>query len=241
MPGFHHCPYIGFIDAYREKPGCLLHPQSPGNDGRDWRDICHYGGFACRAYFCPSHVHIPHRMLTLLIDAAQDWYAYGLIITRWKTLGFLNYFLYGTEYAVQQPRTTKIEIVRTAIYWILNWPYRKDAVRDRVHYFFNDAEPGPLLPDGFANTTSGNQHLSRSGQWEVDSRQPCPRHFHSSEHSLDCMGDSNAIWIEILQELGSTFDNETQMIEAIEQLAALSILPENSGNPGPDFIKPIGP
>lgn len=191
MPDFHHCPYIGFIDERREKPGCLLHPQSPGNDGRDWRDICHYGGFACRTYFCPSHVHIPPRMLTLLMDAVQDWYAYGLIITRWKTLACLDRFLFGTEYTQQRSRTTKIEIVRIAVDWILNWPYRQDAMKDRIHYFFNDAEPKPLLPDGFPHTSTGNLRLSSDG------------------------------WIEILQELGSTFDDETQMIEAIGRWASL--------------------
>jgi hypothetical protein len=197
LPDFHHCPFIGFIDSRREKPGCLLHPKSPGNDGRDWRDICHYGGFACRTYFCPSHVHIPHRMLTLLMDAAEDWYAYGLVITRRKTLECLDRCLFGQEKSEELARTTKIEIVRIAIDWILNWPYRKDAVRDRIHYFYNDAEPGPLLPDGFSDSATGNACLS------------------------------NACFIEILQELGSSFENDLQMLEAVERWASLSILREN--------------
>lgn len=197
LPDFHHCPYIGFIDRRREKPGCLLHPKSPGNDGRDWRDICHYGGFACRTYFCPSHVHIPRRMLTLLMDAAEDWYAYGLAITRRNTLEWLDRCLSGREKSGQPDRSTKIEILRMAIDWILTWPYRKDAVRDRIHYFFNDAEPGPLLPDGFPHISTGNPHLS------------------------------NAIWIEVFQELGSTFDNVTQMLEAVERWASLPILRDN--------------
>lgn len=197
LPDFHHCPYIGFIDRRMAKPGCLLHPQSPGNDGRDWRDICHYGGFACRTYFCPSHVHIPQRMLTLLMDATQDWYAYGLIITRRKTLAYIDRLLFGTRYAEHRSWATKIEIVRTAIDWILHWPYRKDAVRDLVHYFFNDAEPGPLLPDGFPVTKKRNPPVVK-----------------------DC-------WVEIFQELGSTFDNEAQMIKVAEGWISLSMLPEN--------------
>ncbi len=76
---FHHCPYIGLIGRNLSRPGCLLHPL--GNNGIDLRGISDYGGFACRAYFCPTHDCLSADIKILIRKAARDWFEYGLMIT----------------------------------------------------------------------------------------------------------------------------------------------------------------
>ncbi len=144
VPDFHHCPYIGFIDEAYRRPGCLLHPQAPGNNGMDFRDLCHYGGFACRTYFCPSHETMSHRMVDLLQSAIDDWYAYGLMITRRHLLAFLEERLFSENRDTPMASADRIVIVRKAAALVVDWPYRNDPVRDRIYYFFNDAQVQPI-------------------------------------------------------------------------------------------------
>ncbi|MEW6258599.1 MAG: hypothetical protein AB1547_01685 [Thermodesulfobacteriota bacterium] len=144
LPHFHHCPYIGFIDEAHRKPGCLLHPQVPANAGIDWRDLCHYGGFACRTYYCPSHESVSNRMHDLLQTAIDDWYAYGMIITRRHLLAFLEERLFSETRDIPLAATDRIDIVRKAAALVVDWPYRRNPVRDRIHYFFNDAPEQPI-------------------------------------------------------------------------------------------------
>lgn len=144
IPDFHHCPYIGFIDEAQRKPGCLLHPQVPDNAGIDWRDLCHYGGFACRTYYCPSHQSVSNRMYDLLQTAIDDWYAYGLMITRRHLLRFLEERLFSETRDKPPEATDRIGIVRKAAALVVDWPYRRNSTRDRIHYFFNDAPEQPI-------------------------------------------------------------------------------------------------
>lgn len=141
---FHHCPYIGFIDKAQRRPGCLLHPQAPANHGMDWRDLCHYGGFACRTYFCPSHENVSDPMRDLLQAAIDDWYNYGMMITRRHLIAFLEERLFSETRNESAGKMDRIGMVRKAAALVVDWPYRRDPVRDRVHYFFNDAEAKPI-------------------------------------------------------------------------------------------------
>jgi hypothetical protein len=81
LPELHHCPFLGLVGAAGERRvGCLLHPTAEGNGGVDLRGLSHYGGLACRVYFCPSHRRLPVPVKRLLRTAAEDWYDYGLTI-----------------------------------------------------------------------------------------------------------------------------------------------------------------
>jgi len=148
LPDFHHCPYIGFIDQAHRRPGCLLHPQAPANDGTDRRDLCHYGGFACRTYFCPSHGVVSDPMHDLLQTAIDDWYDYGMMITRWHLIAFLEERLFSETRDTPAGKMDRIGMVRKAATLVVDWPYRNDPVRDRIHYFFNDAEAQPIASPG---------------------------------------------------------------------------------------------
>jgi len=144
IPDFHHCPYIGFIDETHPRPGCLLHPQAPANGGMDWRDLCHYGGFACRTYFCPSHESMSQRMYDLLQTAIDDWYDYGMMISRRHLIAFLEDRLFSETRNAPMATNDRIGVVRKAAALVVDWPYRNDPVRDRIHYFFNDAKAQPI-------------------------------------------------------------------------------------------------
>jgi hypothetical protein len=81
LPEFHHCPFLGLVGAEHRRVGCLLHPLANGNGGVDFRGLSHYGGLACRVYFCASHRRLPAAVKRLLLAAADNWYDYGLTIS----------------------------------------------------------------------------------------------------------------------------------------------------------------
>ena len=81
FPGFHHCPFLGFIGDEKSRVGCLLHPSTPGNDGVDYRSLSWYGEQACRTYFCPSTNKLPPVYQSILTQSIDNWYVFGLIVT----------------------------------------------------------------------------------------------------------------------------------------------------------------
>jgi hypothetical protein len=78
---FHHCPFLGLIGEKKSRPGCLLHPATPGNNGVDYRSLSWYGEQACRTYFCPSTEKLPPLYQSILLQTIDDWYVFGLIVT----------------------------------------------------------------------------------------------------------------------------------------------------------------
>lgn len=78
---FHHCPFLGLIGGKKSRVGCLLHPAATGNNGVDYRSLSWYGEQACRTYFCPSTQQLPTVYQSILIQAIDDWYVFGLIVT----------------------------------------------------------------------------------------------------------------------------------------------------------------
>ena len=83
FPQFHHCPFLGLIGSKKCRVGCLLHPDSPGNNGKDYRSLSWYGEKACRTYLCPSTKKLPPVYTSILSQALDDWYAFGLIVTEY--------------------------------------------------------------------------------------------------------------------------------------------------------------
>ncbi len=82
-PQFHLCAFLGFIDARKRCVGCLLHPESPGNKGTDFRSLSWYGEQACRTYFCPSSKKLSPVYVSILRQAFDDWFIFGLIVTEY--------------------------------------------------------------------------------------------------------------------------------------------------------------
>jgi len=142
LPAFHHCPFLGLIGEERDRPGCLLHPEAPGNRGVDYRGLSHYGGAACRLYFCPSHYRLEDRLQRIVLQSATDWYLYGVVITEHRLLraliqgleGFL-----GRPVAAEELSSSRNgPLVRELLALKLSWPYRRGRASGVCHYVFED-------------------------------------------------------------------------------------------------------
>lgn len=73
------CPLLGFLDAERTRVGCLAHPAVTG--GTDLRDCGVYTAEICETFECPSFIWLNAPLATLIRNACDDWYLYGLVIT----------------------------------------------------------------------------------------------------------------------------------------------------------------
>ena len=143
FPDFHHCPFIGLIGTEKSSVGCLLHPLNSINRGIDYRGLSYYGGLACEVYFCPSSRLLSPALKTMVKEAVDDWYDYGLVITEEK---LLSRFLFRVETALGRSLTEKdlgqnsryLEIVREFLSLKQNWPYRRRPDPGPCNYFFND-------------------------------------------------------------------------------------------------------
>lgn len=74
-PFSHICPYQGFIAE--EKPGCLLHKETAGEDKRD---LSLFGSPICGNFLCPAHYLLSDELKTELISRIDDWYLYSIAI-----------------------------------------------------------------------------------------------------------------------------------------------------------------
>ena len=137
---FHHCPYIGLIGPNLSRPGCLLHPL--GKNGIDLRGISDYGGFACRAYFCPTHDCLSAGIKILIRKAARDWFEYGLMVTEASlvqaVLDAAGAAALCQEMAPENDPAKYTDIIRELMDLKQSWPYRPDPAIGLIHYFFND-------------------------------------------------------------------------------------------------------
>jgi hypothetical protein len=145
IPGFHHCPFLGLIGENAARVGCLLHPLSDGNGGVDFRGLSHYGGMACRVYFCPSHETLAPAWKKIVQKTAGDWYLYGLVITEDELLG--GFFGAVEEAIGRSLREEDIAedpvcaaALRKFFHLKCNWPHRPRQIAGPVNYFFNDRQ-----------------------------------------------------------------------------------------------------
>ena len=140
---FHHCAFLGMIEDDGRRVGCLLHPLAKGNEGVDWRGLSHYGGMACRTYFCPSVRNLPCRWLTAVRQIMDHWYLHGLVVTERRLLAALF-----TELENRMGRVIDVadfsEPVRAAALLRmlttlkLEWPFRRRGAPGVCNYFFED-------------------------------------------------------------------------------------------------------
>jgi hypothetical protein len=140
---FHHCPYIGLIGKNRSRVGCLLHPLASGNHGIDFRGLSHYGGMACRIYFCPSHEALSPVWKRIVQQTAGNWYLYGLVITEDELLAGL---FGAVEEAIGRPLTDadivddpkSVRALQGLLQLKCSWPFRPGHIPGPVNYFFKD-------------------------------------------------------------------------------------------------------
>jgi hypothetical protein len=143
FPDFHHCPYLGLIGEARRRVGCLLHPLGTGNQGVDYRGISYYGGMACRVFFCKTVTTLPARYKQILIEVADHWYQYGLVVTESDLIAAL----FGNiETRINQPLDPVIirrrpgirKALATLLALKVEWPFRPPHRDTSCHYLFND-------------------------------------------------------------------------------------------------------
>jgi hypothetical protein len=142
-PEFHHCPYIGLVGPDHTRVGCLLHPQEPVNEGLDFRGLSYYGGMACREYFCPAHRELCAAYKEILRRSADNWFAYGLLITESALVNALfreteRRLGFGLQAEHFQRRTSGVQLVNAMAAFKLHWPFRSAERPSACHYFFND-------------------------------------------------------------------------------------------------------
>ncbi len=144
---FHHCPFIGLIGEYRQRVGCLLHPLAEGNKGVDYRGLSHYGGMACRQYFCPSYRDLAAEIKTVIQHLAANWYEYGLMVTEAVLLGAMVSEIekrLGTPLHLRDvlDRPAGLRVWHEVIFLKIDWPYRQGDGKGLCHYFFSDRKYG---------------------------------------------------------------------------------------------------
>lgn len=143
FPHFYHCPYVGLIGRARTRVGCLLHPQAPGNDGRDWRELSYYGAKACRTYFCPTTERLNPEHQLIIRQGIDHWYLYGLAVTEHRL-----WSVFFRELGRRLDRPVKREDfedrpgakakLRDFAALKLGWPFRRAGTPGPCHYFFDD-------------------------------------------------------------------------------------------------------
>jgi|GEM_PF-54111 len=141
-PEFHHCPYLGLVGKKRSRVGCLLHPFGEGNAGIDFRGLSYYGGMACRTYFCTACKTLNPVYKQALRGAADDWHAYGLIVTE---AALVEAFFHELEKRVERSLESgdilgdddRERVIRDFIETRRDWPFR--AIPGKLgSYFFED-------------------------------------------------------------------------------------------------------
>jgi hypothetical protein len=154
FPHFYHCPFLGLIGASHMRVGCLLHPEAPGNGGRDWRALSYYGAKACRTYFCPTTERLRVEYREILRASFDHWYLYGLIITEYR---LWSAFFEEFERRIGR-RATRVDFVKGSAARALlqkfaalklNWPFRRPDAPGPCHFFFDEVSyPRPEVACG---------------------------------------------------------------------------------------------
>ncbi len=149
LPGFHHCPFIGLVGEEESRVGCLLHPLARGNQGRDLRGMSHWGGAACRFFFCPSSHTLAPRHKLLLRQLIPHWYEYGMVVTEHRLLRACFQRVetrLGRRLTPEAVLSSKqaTAACRTLVRLKLHWPFRDGGAPAGCHDFFADRPRAPL-------------------------------------------------------------------------------------------------
>jgi hypothetical protein len=164
-PDFHHCPYLGLVGENRTRVGCLLHPLGQGNRGVDWRGLSHYGGMACRVYFCPATRRLEARYKQVLRAAwTDDWHAFGLMASERYLVAALLHLLEARlgrllDPAVIAGAPAQRQAMGRLLRIKLDWPHGRGG--HLCHDFFADRRrPSPgargdKAPDGAYDVVLG--------------------------------------------------------------------------------------
>jgi len=204
-PKFHHCPYIGLVGIGKSRVGCLLHPLADGNGGIDFRGLSYYGGLACRTYFCLACKTLNPVYKQVLRAVADDWHAYGLIIT--ETV-LVEAFFHELERRLGRPLepgdvlgdNDSEALFRQFIGLRRSWPFRHRPEK-LCNYFFEDRRyPRPSVHYGpagkpLAQLGNGSGHRYDRLFRELESSFASEEELAAAERIFDRLFDRLVIMI----------------------------------------------
>jgi hypothetical protein len=144
---FHHCAFLGLIGNRRQRVGCLLHPEAPGNHGVDYRRLGYYGEKACRTYWCPSYRRLSRIYQRLVTRSMGHWFGYGLIITEHRLLTAVfseveKRLGRGLTAADGAASPHFGSLFRELVSLKLGWPHRRHDSPGPCHYPFENGTYG---------------------------------------------------------------------------------------------------
>lgn len=188
FPGFHHCPFLGFIGCNKNRVGCLLHPAVPGNNGVDYRFLSWYGEQACRSYFCPATQKLSPVYQSILKQTIDNWYIYGLIVTEHA---LVTAYFKEVEFRLGRPITVSDytenigakNAFREFAEFKSKWPYRRHDSPGPCNFFFeNGLYP---RPDVFCQTLDVLQSSYENIFRELDSGFSSAKEVGAANQLLD--------------------------------------------------------
>ena len=184
----HVCEFVGFVDQHRRTPGCMLHPNAPGNAGIDLRGLCHYGSLACKTFYCPACESMDPFTAQILIDLIDDWHLYGLVITDLD-------FVYSLCYLLQSAAEGRLDKVLTSselpalvfkemLSWKNTWPFVQSSFFRRSRYHYKESiNRDDLQPDkaiylfldsiAYAFDEQGDRATAEAYVWQTLDRFVC--------------------------------------------------------------------
>lgn len=133
------CEFVGFLDKGRRRVGCMLHPML--NKGDDLRTRSFYGREICDGHFCPSYQKIEAHEARVILDALDDWYLYGAVIT---DIDFVKTFFRIVQDRLGESIDARVVVTRPKLMDTFrrfcglktSWPFR-DTTRPRFgKYYF---------------------------------------------------------------------------------------------------------
>ncbi|MCK9230621.1 MAG: hypothetical protein M0Q23_07585 [Syntrophales bacterium] len=136
------CEYLGYLDETRRRVGCLLHPFQ--NGGTDLRDVSFYGRDLCDGHFCPSYHFLTRAEQRAVVNALDDWYLYGLVITDIDLVK--EYFRFIAEGLGEMPdpeglaRGPLHDLVRRFFSFKVTWPFRSPDTNRLGKYYFDGSQ-----------------------------------------------------------------------------------------------------
>lgn len=150
-PDIHVCEFIGFLDSEEKMVGCTLHPSAGGNEGVDYRGLCHYGAMACKSFYCPAWTEMPERIKHIIANVAPDWRTYGLMITDVAYSCSIVRLAETRSGCQMNPGSLKNDSLRQKLTDILllkdRWPLSKECRMRRNNYYFRNGPQSVSVND----------------------------------------------------------------------------------------------
>lgn len=133
------CEFLGFVDKWRKRVGCLIHPALVGEDLRDY---AFYGAETCAEHKCLSYTYLNMDDVLPVIHALDDWYLYGICVTDIDLIKEFYRFVSELRYETLKPKkllnnTEAMSAFREYLILKENWRYHGKGKRFGQYVFYD--------------------------------------------------------------------------------------------------------